>query len=446
MVRSAGIYVRISQDKEGKELGVRRQANDCQDLAARRRWKVVDTYNDNDVSAGGKLRRPEWQRLLGDLRTGRVNAVIAYSSSRMYRHLRDLAELIDLAESRDIQIATVASGNVDVTTADGRMQARILASVDQREWEATSERWKAQKRHAIEAGGYTGGQSEPFGYRRVDGTLEVDPNERSLLRDGVRRLGQGQTATRICREWNTEGRKTSRGARWRPQTLRRTLLSDHLTGGKGYPRVLSNEEAAIARAALASEDRQPGRPTGLKAPLAGYVFCAECKMKMTTGSGYYRCSTSHGGCGRTSIKGQALEYFVFSEIPRRWKPRMQWQQRPSGESKKLMVELRDLEAREKEITDELSDPKSRLTPKVAGAATRRIEARRKEITEILSRDLPSPEPPPITDPKQIVEAVFTGAIAFLREVLRKTVERIVVSRRQQRGREFDPERVEIVWR
>jgi DNA invertase Pin-like site-specific DNA recombinase len=449
MVRlRAALYARVSKAERDDPTSVPVQLTECRRRAKEEGWEVVGEFADTGISAWNpRQKRPQFERLLGEVEAERVECIVVREQERLLRQMRDAIRIQDLAEAGRLKlIAATMESDVNFRRARDRDDFRKRASQAQFYSDFLSEKVRATKEARKDEGAYTGGEQEPFGYRRINGDLAVDADEASLLRDAVRRLGQGHTATRICREWNAEGRQTSRGARWRPQTLRRTLLSDHLTGGRGYPRVLSNEEAAIARAALASEDRQPGRQTGLKAPLAGYVFCAECKMKMTTGSGYYRCSTSHGGCGQTSIKGQPLEHYVFSEIPHRWKPRLQWQQRPSGESKKLMDELRDLEAREKEITDELSDPKSRLTPKIAGAATRKIEARRKEVTQILSRDLPSPEPPPITDPKQIAEAMFTGAIAFLRDVLGKTVERVVVSRRQQRGREFDPERVEIVWR
>ena len=45
----AAIYVRISEDPTGQRAGVERQLEDCQALARRQGWKVVDTFDDNDV-------------------------------------------------------------------------------------------------------------------------------------------------------------------------------------------------------------------------------------------------------------------------------------------------------------------------------------------------------------------------------------------------------------
>src|SRR6266567_6923275 len=122
----AAIYTRISSDPEGREVGVERQAQDTRDLALRMGWEVVKVYTDNDVSAT-RGRRPAWEQLLKDLDAGKADAVVAYSSSRMYRRPADLQRLIDLTKTRAVEIATVVSGTIDLTTADGRMIAGLLA-------------------------------------------------------------------------------------------------------------------------------------------------------------------------------------------------------------------------------------------------------------------------------------------------------------------------------
>ncbi len=67
----AGIYARISSDREGDGLGVARQLEDCERLAERKGWRVAERYVDDDVSAWSGKRRPEYERMLDDLRGGR---------------------------------------------------------------------------------------------------------------------------------------------------------------------------------------------------------------------------------------------------------------------------------------------------------------------------------------------------------------------------------------
>lgn len=55
----AVIYVRVSEDKSGEELGVDRQLGDCRALAERRGWQVIDVFADNDTSAAAGKKRPQ---------------------------------------------------------------------------------------------------------------------------------------------------------------------------------------------------------------------------------------------------------------------------------------------------------------------------------------------------------------------------------------------------
>ena len=69
-----GIYARISLDRRDGE-GAARQLADCRELAKSRGWTDIAEYVDNDISAYSGRRRPEYERLLDDLRAKRLSAV-----------------------------------------------------------------------------------------------------------------------------------------------------------------------------------------------------------------------------------------------------------------------------------------------------------------------------------------------------------------------------------
>src|SRR3990170_4093290 len=56
MVRAA-IYARISSDRDGDQLGVRRQVEDCERLIARKGWEVAERYVDLSTHDGQLLAR-----------------------------------------------------------------------------------------------------------------------------------------------------------------------------------------------------------------------------------------------------------------------------------------------------------------------------------------------------------------------------------------------------
>jgi site-specific DNA recombinase len=83
----AGLYARISLDWEGKGLGVERQLQDCGAIAKRLGWTVIDEYVDNSIGASkysktGK-HRAEYNRLLGDIEAGRLDAVVIWMEDRL---------------------------------------------------------------------------------------------------------------------------------------------------------------------------------------------------------------------------------------------------------------------------------------------------------------------------------------------------------------------------
>src|SRR5271156_1510716 len=123
--RRAAIYTRISEDKTGQKAGVTRQLEDCTALADRLGWEVVDTFDDNDISAYSGKRRPRFEDLLEAMRTRQVDAVLCWDTTRLYRSMKDLERFIEIADAARVSIKTVQSGELDLSTSAGRMVARI---------------------------------------------------------------------------------------------------------------------------------------------------------------------------------------------------------------------------------------------------------------------------------------------------------------------------------
>src|SRR5688572_33310973 len=127
----AAKYRRISDDREGRELGVTRQNEDLDKLAERNGLTIVADYCDNDISAStrSQKRRPEYQRMLVDARAGKFDVILGYSSSRLTRRPRELEEQIDLAEECGTRFLYVASPSFDLNPSAGRTVARGPAAM-----------------------------------------------------------------------------------------------------------------------------------------------------------------------------------------------------------------------------------------------------------------------------------------------------------------------------
>ena len=186
----AAIYVRISSDKTSEKAGVKRQRTDCQQLADRLGWKVVEVFEDNDISAHSGKPRPAYRALLDAAKRREIGGIIAWHTDRLHRRTVELEEFIQVVEDHDVQVQTVTAGDIDLTTASGRMYARTLGNLAQYEVDHAKERMKRAKGDAAVQGRYRGGP-RPYGYES-DGVTVRDTAE-GVESDGVTpRLSEAQ--------------------------------------------------------------------------------------------------------------------------------------------------------------------------------------------------------------------------------------------------------------
>lgn len=291
MSKRAAIYTRISRDREGHEMGVQRQEEDCRALAARLGLDVVAVYADNDISASTKSRkaRPAYQAMLAAARAGQFGVLLSYSNSRLTRRPMELEGLIQLHEQTGIRLSTVVSGQADLSTADGRQYARIQASIDAGEAERTAERAKRAKAQAAESGLYRGGP-RPYGYES-DGVTVLE-DEARFVRMAADSILAGHSLNATVRALTAAGARTTRGREWKPGGVRIMLLrprnaallgnaNARTTGGPAVWPALLDEETWRAVCGIL---RDPARRTNVLNP---------GRERRWLGAGIYRC----GVCG-----------------------------------------------------------------------------------------------------------------------------------------------------
>jgi site-specific DNA recombinase len=80
-------YLRISDDQEGKELGVERQEEDVRTLADYLGVTLSRIFVDNDISASTNTNeyRASYEDILNQLEAGPVKIVLVYTASRLTR-------------------------------------------------------------------------------------------------------------------------------------------------------------------------------------------------------------------------------------------------------------------------------------------------------------------------------------------------------------------------
>ena len=177
MPNATVIYARISQDRAGEGLGVKRQLADCRAEAERRGWPVVEEYVDDDVSAYSGKARPNYRRMLEAIREGQADAVVVWHLDRLHRRPIELEEFVQTCSRAGITDVVTLHGDVNLANGDGLLMARLMAAVAANESDAKSRRSRRKMLELAQNGQPHGGGFRPFGFnddRRTLNEAEAD--------------------------------------------------------------------------------------------------------------------------------------------------------------------------------------------------------------------------------------------------------------------------------
>jgi DNA invertase Pin-like site-specific DNA recombinase len=306
------IYARISKDDAKTGLGVERQQADCEALADRRGWPIVRPFVDNSKSAYSGKRRPQYTAMMDALAAGEIDAIVVYHADRLYRRLGDMVPFLDAVQAAGATVETVAGGVIDLTTAAGRMAARLAGVIAAGESERASERIIRQ-RLELRASGRPMGGWRGYGYTLPIGEpgaqrIAVDEAEAAFIRQAAAALLSGTSLRSTTRQLNAAGSRTPRGNQWRPDQLKTTLLLDHAAilsaaDADQLVRTLRRPENAILRG------RTPGHL------LSGLLRCGRCGSKLIASLGTYRCPGKDlGGCNGIGIHQESTDTEITSRV------------------------------------------------------------------------------------------------------------------------------------
>lgn len=97
--KNAAIYCRVSTEDQAREgYSLPEQQEKLKDLCKYRDYNIYGIYEDAGISAKNMEHRPEFQKMLEDVRNGKINVIVAYKLDRLTRSVRDLEVLISELE------------------------------------------------------------------------------------------------------------------------------------------------------------------------------------------------------------------------------------------------------------------------------------------------------------------------------------------------------------
>jgi site-specific DNA recombinase len=449
---NAAVYARISEDRDGDAAGVERQVEDSLVLAEARGFKVTDQFIDNDVSAFSGRLRPEWERLLAEMAAGNVTNVVAWASDRLYRRTRDQLRLLEAVRLVGGSIVTVKDGDVDPSSAEGRMRMTILSSVAEFESARKAERVSRAAEGRAAKGKPHGRPS--FGWKLGPaGEWVLDHDQATLVREAAARVLRGESCGAIIADWNRQGLATAAGAdRWDHRALRKILrrpanagLRIHrgrIVGPATSPPILDMEtwEAVVSRLGARGGQRRPRRYL-----LTGIVACAEDGERMVghkQKTESYECVVCHRRIDAARLDEHVTE-LVLSKLAT---PRLAERLAHARSDTKEGNALRDLDRAGTRLAElaamfgagDLDVGEYRAAR--SAAQDRRADAERRLSSRRSSRVLGEA----LASPDGIRDIWERQGVAWRREVIRAVLERLEIGPRTKPG--WEPERVLPIWR
>lgn len=471
----AGCYCRISSDPKDKRAGVDRQRADTTALCEVKEWTPVEFYVDNDRSASNGKHREHWERLLADIKAGKVDAIAAWDQDRNWRMMHELEDLRKFFTGlgRKIPLATTGQGEIDLYSPTGVMMAQIKTAVSEHEIAMMRVRQRRAAKQKAESGRPQ--WKAAFGYIRDtrpkekdDGNRRVNKKAKTLVQRAYAAVLAGSSLGDIARMFNDAGAHGLNGKPWTASTVslflrkpRNAGLRDHndqlVYDGDGnpvkgtWPALVKYETWKAVQRKLNEPGRAPGRKTVSRHLLTGLVLCGKpgcggylSGYQSNSGAGAYRCKK----CLGVAVRAADLEPLVYDMVAGRLAmpdavDLLKAEVHDEAEAEKLRAEENTLRARLNEVADERAD--GLLT----GAQAKRATDRILDKLAVLERGQQDQERLRVLDEiplgtPEVAAAVRSLSADRFRAVLSLLF--VVTVNPVGKGRHvFDPERVQWDW-
>jgi site-specific DNA recombinase len=326
-MKRVALYIRVSTEEQarvqdGSLVSQRKRLEEYVDGQNRRGrgWgQIVDIYVDEGRSAKD-MNRPQFQRLLTDVRTGKVNLILSTELSRMSRSIRDFCDIWDLFKKHDANFITLRE-QFDTTTAAGEMMVFNLINFAQFERKQTGERISANFKSRAERGLWNGGQL-PLGYKRDaknPGRLAVHAKETKLVKLIFSQFLSSRNLRDTCIRLNEQGFRTKKyinrkketvgGNHFTVQSLHHLLTNATFIGQReinkkrGDLRLVKASWAGIVDKSTfdlvqkqLTKNRRRYKPNDWKTypyPLSGIAVCGECGKILNGKSAHGKTQKHH---------------------------------------------------------------------------------------------------------------------------------------------------------
>ena len=356
-MKKIALYIRVSTEEQarvqdGSLVSQRKRLEEYVEGQNRKdpNWgHIVAIYVDEGRSAKD-LNRPEFQRLLNDVRMNRINLVLSTELSRMSRSIRDFCDIWDLFKKHNTNFITLRE-QFDTTSAAGEMMVFNLINFAQFERKQTGERISANFKSRAERGLWNGGQL-PLGYKRDaknPGKLAIHPKEAKTVKLIFKIFLATKNLRETCIKLNEQGFRTKKytnskgkevgGNHFTVQSLHHLLTNATFIGQReinkkrgdlrlvkaSWPGVITKADFDMAQKQLLKNKRRfkPDEWKTYPYPLSGIAVCGECGKALNGKSAHGKTKKHHYYDHPRTLQGDGLSHKHKCRIQRLRAPKVE---------------------------------------------------------------------------------------------------------------------------
>ena len=304
--KQVAAYCRVSTQSDEQLISLAAQKMHYESyINANQEWEFAGLYYE-EVSGTKKERRPELNRLIKDCEAGKVDLIVTKSISRFARNTTDCLEIVRSLMNLDVGIY-FESENINTLNMEDEFMLSVLSSLAESESVSIAEnnKWSIQRR--FKNGTYKLSYA-PYGYKAVNGRLEIDEYEAEIAKFIFKEALDGKGAYIIANELNAKGIPSRRGKLWQENAiigiltneryvgdvlLQKTYTDEHFNKHKNHGELeqylitdaheplISREEFNVIQKLIKQRGAEKGNLNDTdkyqnRYPLSGKIICGEC--------------------------------------------------------------------------------------------------------------------------------------------------------------------------